>query len=74
MDFVDLRAAIRGLADRLDHRFLNDLSPFDQLNPSAENLAKYFYDGLDPKVREQGLAVRSVTVWETDTTSATYMP
>src|SRR6266446_9277242 len=46
MDFVDLRAAIKGLVDRLDHRFLNDLTPFDELNPSAENLAKYFYDGL----------------------------
>jgi len=74
MDFVDLRATIKALADRLDHRFLNDLPPFDQLNPSAENLAKYFCDGLDLQVREQGLRVRAVTVWETDTTSATYCP
>jgi len=74
MDFVDLRAAIKAVADRLDHRFLNDLPPFDQLNPSAENLAKYFCDGLDLQVREQGLRVRAVTVWETDTTSATYRP
>lgn len=72
MDFVDLRAAIKGLVDRLDHRFLNDLPPFDQLNPSAENLAKYFYDGLEPQVREQGNRVSAVKVWETDTTSATF--
>jgi 6-pyruvoyltetrahydropterin/6-carboxytetrahydropterin synthase len=74
MDFVDLRAAIKGLVDRLDHRFLNDLPPFDQLNPSAENLAKYFYDGLEPQVREQGNRVSAVKVWETDTTSATFSP
>lgn len=74
MDFVDLRGAIKALADRLDHHFLNDLPPFDQLNPSAENLAKYFCDGLEPRVREQGARVRSVVVWETDTTSATYRP
>jgi len=60
------------LAERLDHGFLNDLPPFDQLNPSAENLAKYFWEGLEPEVRKQGLQVHSVTVWETDTTSATY--
>ena len=74
MDFVDLRAAIKGLVDRLDHRFLNDLPPFDELNPSAENIAKYFCDGIEPQVREQGLQVRGVTVWETDRTSATYIP
>lgn len=72
IDFVDLRAAIKSLVDRLDHRFLNDLPPFDQLNPSAENLAKYFYDGLEPQVRKQGNRVSAVKVWETDTTSATF--
>lgn len=74
MDFVDLRAAIKGLVDRLDHRFLNDLPPFDELNPSAENIAKYFYDGLEPQVRQQGNQVKAVKVWETDTTSATFNP
>jgi 6-pyruvoyltetrahydropterin/6-carboxytetrahydropterin synthase len=74
IDFIDLRAALKALAERLDHRFMNDIPPFDQLNPSAENLAKYFCDGLDPQVREHGIRVSSVTVWETDTTSATYFP
>lgn len=74
MDFVDLRGAIRSVADKLDHRFLNDLPPFDRLNPSAENLAKFFCEGIDTKLREQGLRVSSVTVWETDLTSATYRP
>ena len=74
IDFVDVRAAIRALAERLDHQFLNDLPPFDKLNPSAENIARYFCDALEPQVREQGLRVRAVTVWETDATSATYRP
>lgn len=74
MDFVDLRAVMKDLGDRLDHRFLNDLPPFDKLNPSAENLAKYFSDGIESRVREQGLHIRAVTVWETDRTSATYRP
>ena len=74
MDFVDLRAALRELAERLDHRFMNDIPPFDTINPSAENLARYFSEGLDPQVRKQGNRVASVTVWETDTTSATFIP
>jgi 6-pyruvoyltetrahydropterin/6-carboxytetrahydropterin synthase len=74
MDFVDLRKGIKGLAERLDHRFLNDLAPFDRVNPSAENMAKYFCDELEPQVRERGLRIQAVTVWETDTTSATYRP
>jgi len=74
MDFVDLRAAIKSLVDVLDHHFLNDLPPFDKLNPSAENLAKYFYDGLDLQIRQQGNRVSAVKVWETDTTSATFSP
>ena len=74
MDFVELRAEIKGLVEKLDHRFLNDIPPFDQLNPSAENLAKYICDGIEPQARNQGLQVYGVTVWETDTTSATYRP
>lgn len=74
MDFTEVRRNIRQLAERLDHRFLNDLAPFDQLNPSAENLARYFCDELEPDVKSRGLQLQAVTVWETDTTSATYRP
>jgi len=74
MDFVDVRNEIKGLVEKLDHHFLNDIPPFDQLNPSAENLAKYICDGIEPHVTAHGLRVRHVTVWETDTTSAAYIP
>ena len=74
MDFVDLRGALKAIAERLDHRFMNDLPPFDTLNPTAENLAKYFCESLAPQVQRHCLHVESVTVWETDTTSATYRP
>lgn len=74
VDFIDLRAAIKSLVDRLDHQFLNDLPPFDKLNPSAENIARYFSDSITPQIKDRGARVQSVTVWETDTTSATYRP
>ena len=57
VDFVDLRAAIQSIVDRLDHRFLNDLPPFDQLNPSAENLARYMCEELQPPVKGQALRI-----------------
>lgn len=73
-DFKDLKRMIRTITDRIDHHFLNDLEPFTTLNPSAENLAKYFYDFI-----REGLAgnpgdisIASVTLWETDTTYAKY--
>lgn len=74
MDFVDMRAVIKAVVDPLDHRFLNDLTPFDRLNPSAENLAKYFYEEIATRIRDRGLRVQAVTIWETDLTSATFRP
>ena len=74
MDFVELRAEIKRLVEKLDHHFLNDIPPFDKLNPSAENLAEYVCGAIAPRAASQGLQVQGVTVWETDTTSATYRP
>ena len=74
IDFSDLRAAVRALAERFDHQFLNDVEPFTKANPSAENLACYLGTELQRKFQDQGLRVSNVTVWETDTTSASYRP
>ena len=61
--------------DYLDHQFINDLPPFDELNPSAENIAKYFYDRVSGGLRnEVPVRVSEVKVWETDTSSAVYRP
>ena len=75
-DFVHLKQIISDLIRALDHKFLNDLAPFDVLNPSAENIAKYFYDEASRQLREtqNGARIASITVWETDTTAATYRP
>jgi 6-pyruvoyltetrahydropterin/6-carboxytetrahydropterin synthase len=58
----------------VDHKFLNDQAPFDVVNPSAENLAKFFYDEISRQLGEtpEGAHIARVTVWETDTTSASY--
>jgi 6-pyruvoyltetrahydropterin/6-carboxytetrahydropterin synthase len=75
MDFVLLKKALQSVIDRLDHQWLNDFPPFDELNPSAENIAKYIYDEVQKGIRA-GTDVRlgCVKLWETDTSSATYRP
>jgi 6-pyruvoyltetrahydropterin/6-carboxytetrahydropterin synthase len=73
VDFVEVKRVMRDVVERLDHQFLNDLAPFDVLNPSAENIAKYFYDEIAKGLRaDTPVEVGQVRIWETDTASATY--
>jgi 6-pyruvoyltetrahydropterin/6-carboxytetrahydropterin synthase len=74
-DFKDLKSALNQIIDRLDHQYLNDVEPFRALNPSAENMAKYFYDEANTLLRAATngrVRVKLVKIWETDTTTATY--
>ena len=74
VDFVELKRWMRAIAERLDHTFLNEAPPFDILNPSAENLAKYFYDELPAELKHGRARVTAVKIWETETSTATYRP
>ena len=75
-DFVHLKQVIHGVIQALDHKNLNDIAPFDSINPSAENIARYFYDEAAKQMRSvpNGARISCITVWETDTTAATYWP
>lgn len=76
VDFTELKRVLRGIIAVLDHQFLNDLDAFKTLNPSAENLAKYFYDETQRQLTTlpAGAGITEVTVWETDTASARFRP
>jgi 6-pyruvoyltetrahydropterin/6-carboxytetrahydropterin synthase len=74
VDFVELKKTVRSVIDRMDHQWLNDFPPFDVLNPSAENLAKYIYDEVSQTIGGNGVRIGSVKLWETDTSCATYRP
>jgi len=71
---VELKKLMSGVIDRLDHQFVNELAPFDVLNPSAENMAKYIYEELAAGLSDSPVRVSEVKLWETDTASATYRP
>lgn len=75
VDFVDLKRLLKRSIEYLDHRFVNELPPFDRLNPTAENMARYFYEELERALGgegQRGVRLKEVTVWETDTSLATY--
>lgn len=75
LDFKLLKNLLRPVVERLDHQMINDLEPFTELNPSAENLARYFFDQTAEQLREltQGrVRVKDCTVFETDTSFARY--
>ena len=75
LDFKLLKQVMRPVIDRIDHQMLNDLEPFTTINPSAENIARYFYQQTNQQLTAmtQGrVRVKDCTIWETGTTSATY--
>jgi 6-pyruvoyltetrahydropterin/6-carboxytetrahydropterin synthase len=72
LDFKELKHWLRQTSEYLDHQFINELKPFDVVNPSAENLAKFFYDEIQRNLPSS--KVSAVRVWETDTSCATYRP
>jgi 6-pyruvoyltetrahydropterin/6-carboxytetrahydropterin synthase len=73
VDFIDVKDAMRAIIDRLDHVFLNDIPPFDVKNPSAENIAEYFFEEMTRGLKSSvPVRVREVKVWETDIQSATF--
>jgi 6-pyruvoyltetrahydropterin/6-carboxytetrahydropterin synthase len=75
-DFSHLKRAIQDVIRSLDHRLLNDFAPFDTVNPSAENIARHIYNEISRQIGPlpNNAAIAGITVWETDTTAATYRP
>ena len=76
LDFKLLKQVMRPVVDRLDHHMINDLEPFnEELNPSAENLARYFYQQTSAQLLAMTsgrVRVKDCTLYETDTSFARY--
>lgn len=71
-DFVELKGHLRGVLGRLDHVCLNDIPPFDRINPSSENIAATIYQELKPRL--PGTTISRVEVWESPENRITYVP
>lgn len=72
MDFKRIKNEAKKVIDALDHRFLNEVPPFDTINPTAENIAASIYAGVGASLNGGGIRVSRVKVWESDTSAASY--
>jgi 6-pyruvoyltetrahydropterin/6-carboxytetrahydropterin synthase len=75
LDFKLLKQVMRPVVERLDHQMINDLEPFTTLNPSAENLARYFFQQTARQLDEMTggrVRVKDCTLFEADTSFARY--
>ncbi|MCA9652719.1 MAG: 6-carboxytetrahydropterin synthase QueD [Myxococcales bacterium] len=76
LDFRELLRMTEEITGELDHRLLNDVPPFDEVNPTAENLAAHIYRRLGRTLDDSAVAgrvrVHAVTVHENDRISARY--
>jgi len=74
IDFRDLKKWINEILDHLDHKYLNEIEAFKDINPSSERVAKFVYDRLTEKIQTLNLSfmVSGVTVWESDNARVTY--
>ena len=70
-DFREVKQALAGILEPWDHRYLNDLSPFQTLNPTAENLAQTVYKELTQRLPDR-VKVSRATVWESPGCGATF--
>jgi 6-pyruvoyltetrahydropterin/6-carboxytetrahydropterin synthase len=73
IDFHDLKRLTSEVVNQLDHKELNRIFPFTEINPSSENIAKWIFDSLKKRLVEfKNVSLSAVTVWESDTASVTY--
>ncbi|MBN1586799.1 MAG: 6-carboxytetrahydropterin synthase [Candidatus Omnitrophica bacterium] len=74
-DYVRVKKALDALAAQLDHRYINEIPPFDRVNPTSENIARWFYEGMNkPEILGELALLESVTIWEGPANSITFQP
>lgn len=73
-DFSLLKQHLGDILSRFDHTCLNDVPPFDGINPSSENIASTIYQELKPRLEGEPATIASIEVWETPQSWVTYSP
>jgi 6-pyruvoyltetrahydropterin/6-carboxytetrahydropterin synthase len=72
VDFKKMKNVAREVGDRMDHRYLNELEPFTDINPTAENIAAYLYREISAQLNTDTIKVSAVTLWETERACVRY--
>lgn len=72
-DFKTLKAMLMEVLDNMDHQYLNELAPFNEINPTAENLAQYIYNTLKQREIFDGtVKLNYIKVWESPKSAVIY--
>ena len=72
IDFKDIKNNLKEIISNLDHQFLNDLEPFINENPTAENISKYIYKELSKNINTDSIKVSEIKLWETNKSAVIY--
>lgn len=72
IDFKVIKQLTKKVTDELDHRYLNEIAPFDSINPTAENLAAHIFRRLTEELTEPRVRIHAVTLWETERACVRY--
>jgi 6-pyruvoyltetrahydropterin/6-carboxytetrahydropterin synthase len=72
LDFRRLKETTQAVLETLDHRYLNEIPYFAEVNPSSENIAKYIFDRMRNRLGGKGMRVTKVTAWESPEACASY--
>lgn len=78
IDFGILKRGLRQILAKLDHHVLNEIEPFDAINPSSENLACQIYADfslfLANEQEGENVRICAVSVSEKETQTAAWLP
>lgn len=70
-DFKKLKSITESILSNLDHKHINDIEPFNKINPTAENLSTYLYTRIKKQLPPE-VDMSKITVWESDNYAVTY--
>ena len=72
VDFKILKRTLENILKRLDHKYLNEIQPFDKENPSSENIARYIFKQFQKEIKGKDIKAARVKVWESENAAAVY--
>ncbi len=72
IDFKVLKKETEKILKNFDHRYLNELPPFDKENPSSENLARFIFAELSNTLNSENIKISKIRVWESEKAAAAY--
>jgi 6-pyruvoyltetrahydropterin/6-carboxytetrahydropterin synthase len=72
LDFRKLKETTQAVLENLDHKYLNEIPYFAEINPSSENIAKYIFDRIKERLEGGQAKLTRVTAWESENACASY--